>query len=165
MIFVTTKMPVNCDLSYMDTTNTLIQSWAEARTRFTNLLKQLTPDDLRKKLVNAKNTAGFLIRHTADVELLFAKNFFGADVEIMPKTLIAQRDTGEWTNLEELLAYQLMAANVLEKVFASQTDADWKVSVTTQQFGVKTKAELLGRITSHTAYHAGQLALTLKYGE
>jgi uncharacterized damage-inducible protein DinB len=37
--------------------------------------------------------------------------------------------------------------------------------VTTKEFGTKTKAEALGRIISHTAYHAGQLALSLKYGQ
>jgi uncharacterized damage-inducible protein DinB len=142
----------------------MLQSWAEGRTRFTQLLPQIKHEDLKKKLANTKNTAGFLIRHISDVELLFAKNFFGAEVEIVPKTLIAQRDTGEWTNLEDLMAYQLHAANVLEGVFSSQSEADWNANVTTLQFGDKTKAELLGRITSHTAYHAGQLALTLKYG-
>jgi uncharacterized damage-inducible protein DinB len=142
----------------------MLQSWAEGRTRFTQLLPQIKHEDLKKKLANTKNTAGFLIRHISDVELLFAKNFFGAEVEIVPKTLIAQRDTGEWTNLEDLLAYQFHAANVLEGVFSSQSEADWNANVTTLQFGDKTKAELLGRITSHTAYHAGQLALTLKYG-
>jgi uncharacterized damage-inducible protein DinB len=148
----------------MKTTEIMLQSWAEGRTRFTQLLPQIKHEDLKKKLANTKNTAGFLIRHISDVELLFAKNFFGAEVEIVPKTLIAQRDTGEWTNLEDLLAYQLHAANVLEGVFSSQSEADWNANVTTLQFGDKTKAELLGRITSHTAYHAGQLALTLKYG-
>jgi uncharacterized damage-inducible protein DinB len=142
----------------------MLQSWAEGRTRFTQLLPQIKHEDLKKKLANTKNTAGFLIRHISDVELLFAKNFFGAEVEIVPKTLIAQRDTGEWTNLEDLMAYQLHAANVLEGVFSSQSEADWNANVTTLQFGDKTKAELLGRMTSHTAYHAGQLALTLKYG-
>jgi uncharacterized damage-inducible protein DinB len=148
----------------MKTTEIMLQSWAEGRTRFTQLLPQIKHEDLKKKLANTKNTAGFLIRHISDVELLFAKNFFGAEVEIVPKTLIAQRDTGEWTNLEDLMAYQLHAANVLEGVFSSQSEADWNANVTTLQFGDKTKAELLGRITSHTAYHAGQLALTLKYG-
>lgn len=40
----------------------------------------------------------------------------------------------------------------------------WADTVTTQEFGTKTKAVALGRIVSHTAYHAGQLAILLKYG-
>jgi uncharacterized damage-inducible protein DinB len=37
--------------------------------------------------------------------------------------------------------------------------------ITTKEFGTKTKAEALGRIVSHTAYHAGQIALICKYGK
>ena len=117
-----------------------------------------------KKLVNTKNSAGFLIRHIADVELLFAKNVFGAaEVKVQAKTLIAQHDSGEWTNLAELLEYQQYAFDNLKTIIEKQTDEDWQQSITTKEFGTKTKAEAIGRIISHTAYHAGQLSLTLKY--
>ena len=40
------------------------------------------------------------------MELLFAKNVFGAtDLKVSAKTVIEKRDTGEWTNLEELKTY------------------------------------------------------------
>ncbi|MGC1242536.1 MAG: DinB family protein [Chryseosolibacter sp.] len=150
----------------MTQTQHYIQTWVEARTRFTNLLKDLRAEDLAKKLVNTKNSAGFLIRHIADVELLFTKNVFGAsDVKVQAKTVIAQRDTGEWTNLRELIAYQEEAFNQLKKVLELQTDQDWSRVITTKEFGSKTRAEAIGRIISHTAYHAGQLGLTLKYGQ
>jgi hypothetical protein len=43
----------------------------------------------------APNSAGFLIRHIADVELLFAKNVFKAEnIPVHAKTVIAQTDTG-----------------------------------------------------------------------
>ena len=149
----------------MDTTRLYVQTWVEARTRFENLLKNITEKDLTKKLVNTKNSAGFLIRHIADVELLFTKNVFGVtDLKVHAKTIIAQRDTGEWTNLKELRGYQDEAYRDLKAVLERQTDESWSETVTTKEFGTKTKAEALGRIISHTAYHAGQLALTLKYG-
>lgn len=149
----------------MSTTQFYIQTWAEARTRFTNLLKAITEEDLTRKLVNTKNSAGFLIRHIADVELLFAKNVFGATVvKVQAKTVIAQHDTGEWTALPELLAYQQEAHDQLKSILSAQADSDWSQTITTKEFGTKTKAEAIGRIISHTAYHAGQLALTLKYG-
>jgi len=149
----------------MTTTDLYIQTWMEARTRFSNQLKALREEDLTKKLVNTKNSAGFLIRHIGDVELLFAKNVFGAsDLKVHAKTVAAQHDTGEWTNLTELLDYQEEAFTRLKAAFEKQTDDDWTKTITTKEFGSKTKAEALGRIISHTAYHAGQLALTLKYG-
>ena len=150
----------------MNITVANVESWAEARTRFEKLLKEITENDLRKKLINTKNSAGFLIRHIGDVELLFTKNVFGASgLNVHAKTVIAQRDTGEWTNLKELLNYQQEARTQLRSILERQSDEDWNTKVTTQEFGTKTKAEALGRITSHTAYHAGQLALTLKYGQ
>ncbi|MBK8493879.1 MAG: DinB family protein [Chitinophagaceae bacterium] len=148
----------------MTTTEAYLQTWAEARTRFSNLLKDLNAEDLTKKLVNTKNSAGFLIRHIGDVELLFAKNVFGAsDINVHAKTVIAQHDTGEWTNLSALLEYQQYAFDNLEAIIAKQTEDDWQQSITTREFGTKTKAEAIGRIISHTAYHTGQLSLTLKY--
>jgi len=149
----------------MSTTSSYIQTLTEARTRFSNLLKDIKEEDLTKKLINTKNSAGFLIRHIADVELLFAKNVFGAsEIKVQAKTVMAQHDTGEWTNLKELLDYQHDAFEQLKAIIGKQTDEDWPQIVTTKEFGTKTKAEAMGRIISHTAYHAGQLALTLKYG-
>jgi len=149
----------------MTITALYVQTWMEARTRFSNQLKDIREEDLTKKLVNTKNSAGFLIRHIGDVEMLFAKNVFGAsDLKVHAKTVAAQRDTGEWTNLKELLDYQLEAFTQLKAIFEKQTDDDWTTTITTKEFGTKTKAEAIGRIISHTAYHAGQLALTVKYG-
>ncbi|MBK9106480.1 MAG: DinB family protein [Saprospiraceae bacterium] len=149
----------------MTLTQAYLQTWTEARTRFTNLLKDIKEEDLKKKLTGTKNSAGFLLRHIGDVELLFAKNVFGGlDVDVHAKTVIAQQDTGEWINLAELLDYQQYAFDQLKAIFEKQTDADWATTITTKEFGTKTKAEAIGRIISHTAYHAGQLSLTLKYG-
>lgn len=99
------------------------------------------------------------------MELLFAKNVFnGSEIKVQAKTVIAQQDTCEWTNLKELLDYNQYAFDSLKAIIEKQTAADWEQSITTKEFGTKTKAEAIGRIISHTAYHAGQLSLTLKYG-
>ena len=149
----------------MKITEAYLQSFIEARTRFTNLLKDIKEVDLTRKLENAKNSAGFLIRHIADVELLFAKNVFGqTDLQIHAKTVIAKYDTGEWTNLAELISYQQLAFENLKAMIEKQNESDWDQTVTTKEFGTKTKAEAIARVISHTAYHAGQLSLTLKYG-
>ena len=149
----------------MSLTHHFSSLWAEGRTRFSKQLENLQENDLRKTLPPAPNSAGFLIRHLADVELLFARNVFKfADVQVHAKTVIAQRDTGEWTNLQELLDYQQKAADTLKKAIFTIPDSSWDQTITTNEFGTKTLAEALGRIITHTAYHAGQLALILKYG-
>lgn len=141
----------------------LLDLWTEGRTRFSKLLVNIQEADLTKHLGNSPNSAGFLIRHIAEVELLFSKNVFGLqDVKIVAKTLIAGKDTGEWTNLEELLSFEQYAFEILGNAISEQDN--WNEIIETKEFGKKTKAEALGRITTHTAYHAGQLAIILKYG-
>ncbi|MCH6201674.1 DinB family protein [Aquiflexum sp. LQ15W] len=141
-----------------------IQLWKEGRTRLTNQLGNIRQEDLSKRLGDSPNSAGFLIRHMAEVELLFAKNVFGnMEVKVDAKTLKAGRDTGEWMDLEALLELTEDAGRQLEIAIASQED--WEAVIETKKFGKKTKAESLGRITTHTAYHAGQLAVLLKYGK
>lgn len=146
-------------------TELLLELWVESRTRFTKLLDGITEADLGKKLGDSPNSAGFLIRHIGDVELLFAKNVFGdPSVKVVAKTVIDQRDTGEWTNLEELTGYVQDSFKKLYSIVSQQTDEDWEQIISTKEFGTKTKSEAFGRIVSHTAYHAGQLAIVLKYG-
>lgn len=141
-----------------------IDLWKEGRTRFTLLLDKIQESDLPKRNGDGPNSAGFLIRHIAEVELLFAKNVYGlSEVKIAAKTIIAGRDTGEWTNLAELKEIANYAAEMLEEAILA-TD-NWAEVIETKEFGKKSKAQAFGRITTHTAYHAGQLALILKYGK
>lgn len=149
----------------MNNTKILLDLWIEARTRFTNLLDNISESDLQKKLLPAQNSVGFLIRHIGDVELLFAKNVFSdKTVKVSAKTIIAQKDTGEWTDLISLKSYVAESFEKLKAIVEEQTNDDWETLITTKEFGTKTKAEAFGRIISHTSYHAGQLAIILKYG-
>lgn len=146
-------------------TDILLELWQEARTRFSNQLALLAEEDLKKKLLPSPNSIGFLIRHIGEVELLFAKNVFGASqTKVIAKTVIAKKDTGEWTNLIELRDYVNHSFEVLKNIVEKQEDKKWESIVQTKEFGTKTKAEAFGRIISHTTYHAGQIAIINKYG-
>jgi uncharacterized damage-inducible protein DinB len=143
-----------------------VELWIEARTRFSNQLKNLSDLDLKKRLEGSPNSAGFLVRHIGDVELLFAKNVFGDNtVKVTAQTVIDKRDTGLWTNLNELALYTTESFEKLKSIVEQQNDEDWETEISTKEFGTKTKAEAFGRIISHTAYHAGQLAIINKYGK
>ena len=99
------------------------------------------------------------------MELLFAKNVFGAqEVKVIAKTVIAQKDTGEWTNLSELLEYVEYSYQMLRSVLEKQQEEDWEATIATKEFGTKTKAEAFGRIVSHTIHHSGQMVIIKKYG-
>lgn len=141
----------------------LLKLWKEGRKRFTNQLTGIKSEDLAKRLGNSPNSAGFLIRHIAEVELLFAKNVFGKqDVKVDAQTIKSGRDTGEWTDLDSLLELEKYAFSELEEAITKQTD--WDKIIETKEFGKKTLVEAFGRITTHTAYHAGQLGIVVKYG-
>jgi uncharacterized damage-inducible protein DinB len=144
----------------------LKHAYKEARTRLKLLLDQLTEPDLRKRLHSVPNSIGFLLRHIADVELLFSKNVFKeVDIEVKARTVIEKKDTGEWTNLNELVEYLEKSHSVLTEIIENQPNDSWNELITTQEFGTKTKMEAFGRIISHTSYHTGQIALILRYGK
>ncbi len=148
----------------MNKTQLFLELLAEARTRFSNQLPSLIEDDLKKKLLPSQNSIGFLIRHIGDVELLFAKNVFGmGEIKVTAKTLIDKYDTGEWVELDALIDYVEKSFEALKAIIEKQEDKDWESIITTKEFGTKTKAEALGRIVSHTAHHAGQIAIIKKY--
>lgn len=50
----------------------------------------------------------------------------------------------------------------LKSILEKQTDDEWETTIATKEFGTKTKA--FARIVSHTAYHAGQVVIIIKYG-
>ncbi|MFC1225880.1 DinB family protein [Pedobacter sp. BG31] len=144
----------------------LLELWQEARAWLTDQLAELCTEDLKKTLSPSPNSVGFLLRHIAEVELLFAKNVFKAPgITVHAATLIAKHDTDEWNNLNALKDFLGYAFESLKEIIEIQVTDYWEQSVTTAEFGIKTRAETLGRIASHTAYHAGQLAMVLKYGK
>jgi uncharacterized damage-inducible protein DinB len=146
-------------------TDHLIALCIESRTRLENQLDVITAYDLKKKLAPSPNSVGYVLQHIAEVELLFAKNVFGTKgIKIIAHTVIAKKDTGEWTDLEKIRSILKLSSKTLINILLKQEEEDWDKKIVTKEFGTKTKAQALGRIVSHTAYHAGQLGILLKYG-
>lgn len=149
----------------METTKLFYEAYQEARTRLQSVLNTIDTEDLSKKLEPCPNSCGFLLRHIGDVELLFSKNVFKLEeVKVKAQTVIDQKDTGEWIDLKALHEYLEHSFKTILSAIAQQEDDSWEETVETKEFGTKSKAEAFGRIISHTAYHAGQLALIRKYG-
>ena len=117
-------------------TTALLALFTEGRTRFTKVLDSLTEADLPKKLTPSPNSAGFLLRHIGDVELLFAKNVFGLQgVPVHASTVAKGHDTGEWTDLAELKTYVQESAATLHRAIEATADADWDTVIETKEFG------------------------------
>ena len=138
--------------------------WNMGRTRLTNQLDSVEESDLLKRLHPDASSAGWLLRHIAEVELLFAKNVFDRKLNIKAQTIgPVGKDRGQFDELKLLLDLVKKAGEELGE--AIKNVDNWEDEVTTAEFGTVLKTEALGRITTHTAYHAGQLALTIKYGK
>lgn len=148
----------------MPTTETIFKMWKTGRARYSRLIPDITEDKLTSRLHPQSNSIGFLIRHIAEVEHAFSKNIFGIEVQFLPRTLGPNiTDTGLFTNLNELLAFDDKAVEVVTKTIRGQEDSDWEDIVDSPIFSKITKAEAIARIISHTGYHAGQIGLILKY--
>ncbi len=145
-------------------TPTFLKMFVMARSRLLHLLPVITKNDLSKRLDPESNSIGFLLKHIAEVEQLFAKNVFGLEIKVTANTIGKTKYSGRYINLSELLESLSAAEKVLTMALQSQKEEDWESNVTTAEFGTITKAEALARIISHTAYHSGQIALILKYG-
>jgi uncharacterized damage-inducible protein DinB len=150
----------------MTTSQHLQAAYIEARTRLSQVTDSITESDLKKKLSVGPNSIGFLLQHIAEVELLFCKNVFGhAEVKVVAHTVIDQKDTGVWIDIQSIQSLLNESGETIASVIANLSEDDWITQITTKEFGTKTKAQAFGRIISHTAYHAGQVAMIQKYGE
>lgn len=145
-------------------TQTYFNMWKMGRTRLTNQLNNISKKDLLKRVHSDSNSVGWLMRHIAEVELLFAKNVFERELNVKAQTIGSiAKDRGQFNEPEPLL--ELIERAGVELGAAIQEIEDWDGEVTTAEFGTVTRAEALGRIITHTAYHAGQVALAKKYGK
>jgi uncharacterized damage-inducible protein DinB len=148
----------------MNQTQAILELWLESRTRLTNQFNQLKESDLLKRLHPQSNCVGFLLKHIGEVEQLFARNVFGLDIKGSIETIGVGKDKGQFTNLQELLDYLEESKVNLEQAINKVLPDGWQEEITTKEFGTRTKAQAIGRITSHTAYHAGQIGIIVKYG-
>jgi len=141
-----------------------LKMWLMGRRRLTDQLEDVAEEDLLKRLHPDSNSVGWLIRHIAEVEMLFSKNVFGKEINVKAQTIGSiATDRGQFDERGPLMELIERAGKELQSAIDSVED--WTAEVTTAEFGTVTKAEALARIMTHTAYHAGQIGLTRKYGK
>ncbi len=145
-------------------TDRYVALYTQGRTRLTAWLGDVANDDLPRCLHPEANTLGWLLRHTGEVELLFAKNIFERDLDVKAQTIGPnagrRQEFGPAEALRDVLDW---SGRELRDAIAAQDESDWTREVTAD-FGTLPLQEALARIITHTAYHAGQAHLTLQYG-
>ncbi|MEX2401137.1 MAG: DinB family protein [Rhodothermales bacterium] len=138
--------------------------YTQGRTRLTGWLDEVVDEDLSRRLHPEANTLGWMLRHIGEVELLFAKNIFGRDLDVHAQTIGPNAGRSQqFGGVEELRELLDRSGRELREAIAAQEEDDWTREVTAD-FGTLPLQEALARIVTHTAYHAGQAHLTLKYG-
>ncbi|MDQ6418839.1 DinB family protein [Paenibacillus sp. LHD-117] len=143
---------------------TVLPIWQAIQTRFHKTVKVLPEGDLT--LQSGPASIGYMLRHNAEVEYMFAEWFFGRP---MPEGLeiVTNRGPGggknkpTFTSLEELVALlEASNAHLIEGMRELPAEA-WTQPVESP-IGASTPLEAVGRLMYHTGIHAGQISLIQK---
>ena len=123
----------------------------------------LNAQNLHYRLNDQAASAGFMYRHIGETMHLFGY-FFGLPPEV-PNTTMGMTDTGQGDNLAESHKLIEQGYTLLQRIIDQTAETDWQQVVDTPFFGSVSKAKLFAHVLYHNAYHAGQIALTLKRGQ
>lgn len=148
----------------MSTIATVLPVWESIQSRFHKMVKGLPEEDLRLAIGPA--SIGYMLRHNAEVEYMFAEWFFG---QKMPEELVVvtgrgPRGSGEqpvFTNLSELVALLEESNAFLIKAMNELQEEKWHEPVESPM-GPSAPIEAIGRLMYHTGIHAGQISLIQK---
>ncbi|MGG4456331.1 DinB family protein [Brevibacillus porteri] len=140
------------------TYSTALTLWLTIQERFHKTAKSLPEQDLSLSM-NAVSI-GYMLRHSAEVEYMFAEWFFGrsipADVELLTKNGPAGTKAA-FTNVQELADYMTASNQHLIDAMRDLPEEAWHKPVETP-LGSSTPLEALGRLMYHTGIHAGQIS-------
>ncbi|GAA4419980.1 hypothetical protein GCM10023187_54840 [Nibrella viscosa] len=139
-------------------TDLLIQNQVSCHFAFT----ELTTGNLHYRLTDEAASAGFIYRHIGETMNLFGY-FFGFPPDV-PNTTMGKTDTGQGEDLAESRRLIEKGYALLQTIIEQTSDSDWQNVIETPFFGTVTRARLFAHVLYHTAYHAGQIGLTLKKG-
>lgn len=123
---------------------------------------ELTPENAQYKLTDQAASAGFIYRHIGETMILFGY-FFGCPPDV-PNTTMGATDIGQGDQLEASRVLVEKGYALMKTIIDESSDTDWQNEIETPFFGTVTKARLFAHVLYHTAYHAGQISLTLKKG-
>ncbi|MED1821901.1 DinB family protein [Brevibacillus agri] len=139
------------------TYSTALTLWLTIQERFHKTAKIMPEQDLTLGLGPA--SIGYMLRHNAEVEYMFAEWFFGrsipADVELLTKN--GPVEGRQFTNLQELADFMTASNEHLLEGMKSLSEEAWHTPVNTP-LGSSTPLEALGRLMYHTGIHAGQIS-------
>ncbi|OCT16137.1 hypothetical protein A8709_01435 [Paenibacillus pectinilyticus] len=144
---------------------TVLPIWNAIQGRFHKTVQKLPEADLTLELGSA--SIGYMLRHNAEVEYMFADWFFGAKIPEGIKFSTSGGPGGAkakatFTNLQELVDDLTASNNHLIEAMRALHEEAWTVPVESPM-GSSTPLEAVGRLMYHTGIHAGQISLIQKH--
>lgn len=137
---------------------TALTLWRTIQERFLKTAKSLPEQDLELKLGTA--SIGYMLRHGAEVEYMFAEWFFSrsmpADLTLLTKNGPAG-SKASFTHLPDLIAFLEASNQFLIEAMRDLPEEAWHIPVESP-LGTCTPLEALGRLMYHTGIHAGQIS-------
>lgn len=134
--------------------STVLPIWQAIQERFHKTVKALPEQDLSLKIGSASIES--LIRHSAEVEYMFADWFFGKS-----KPEVDNSNTELTTKIEELVELLTSSNENLLAAMRALSEEAWHQPVESS-FGTSTPLEAVGRLMYHTGIHSGQISLIQK---
>lgn len=149
----------------MHTCQAIIPVWDALQLRFHKTAKELAEEELPLRIGPA--SIGYMLRHNAEVEYMFAEWFFEqpmpADLKLLTSRGAAASEHA-FTNHQELM--QLLEASYTHLVEGMNclSEEAWH-EPKNSPMGPSTPIEAIGRLMYHTGIHAGQISLIRKHAE
>ncbi|NOU69580.1 DinB family protein [Paenibacillus sp. LMG 31461] len=144
---------------------TVLPIWNAIQGRFHKTVQKLPEADLTLELGSA--SIGYMLRHNAEVEYMFANWFLGVKIPEGIKLYTAGGPNGPkvkpaFTNLQELVDDLTASNDFLIEAMRNLPEEAWSVPVESPM-GPSTPLEAVGRLMYHTGIHSGQISLIQKH--
>lgn len=142
---------------------TIVTMWEATQGRFHEMVKQLKDEQLALAIGPA--SVGHMIRHSAEVEYVYAQWVFGKE---KPEGLEYHTLRGPgnssvpFTSVEELVELLTASSAVIVQCIKELPAEKWLEDVKTPR-GTFTPLDAISQLLYHTGIHAGQISLMLKH--
>ncbi|MCR8644513.1 DinB family protein [Paenibacillus sp. N1-5-1-14] len=138
--------------------------WRTVRDRFTKSMLTLTEEELSLRIATGTSSVGFILRHNAEVEYMFAEWFFNKKAPEGLTYVTNGPDKGEavYGDVAELLAFLEASDQHLSAAMQELPENAWDEPVSSP-IGSSTPREAIGRVLYHAGLHGGQVGLIRKH--
>lgn len=135
---------------------------AQNQTTCWSTFDSVTPENESLRLNQQAASAGFILRHTGEMFMLFGL-FFGLPTAVQ-NTTMGHSDTGQGEDIAASRQLIEQGYDRFRNYIAVTPDSAWLDAIDTPFFGTVSRMRLFSHVLYHNAYHAGQIGLTIARG-